>query len=138
MEVNYVAIGVCAVLSMVIGGIWYGPLFGKKWMELNGVSPDDVDCREAMQKGAGPLYAIQFVLSLLQIYILAHFIGGWKDVSGVESAVWIWLGFVMPTVAGLSMWNMQSNQKKLLLFALSAGYQLVSFVVFGFILGTWQ
>lgn len=138
MEVNYVAIFVCAVLSMVIGGVWYGPLFGKKWMELNGLSPEDRMRREAMQKSAGPLYGIQFLLSLLQIYILAHFIGGWQDVSGVESAVWIWLGFIMPTVAGLSMWNMHPNRVKLAMFGLSAGYQLISFVVFGFILGMWQ
>jgi hypothetical protein len=138
MEVNYWAILVCAALSMVIGGIWYGPLFGKKWMELNGLSPEDRLRREEMQKSAGPLYAIQFILSLLQIYILAHFVKGWSDASGVESAVWIWLGFIMPTVAGLSMWNMNPNRVKLMMFALSAGYQLISFVVFGWILGTWQ
>jgi hypothetical protein len=138
MEVNYWAILVCAVLSMVIGGLWYGPLFGKKWMEINGLSPEDRMKREAMQKSAGPLYAIQFALSLLQIYILAHFIKGWTDVSGVENAVWIWLGFVMPTVAGLSMWNMHPTRVRLAMFFISSGYQLVSFVLFGFILGTWQ
>lgn len=138
MEINYFAVLACAVVSMVIGSVWYGPLFGKKWIEINGLSRDDIAKREAMQKEATPLYVIQFVLSLLQAYILAHFIGGWTEVSGVENALWIWLGFVMPTVAGLAMWNMQPTKVRWMLFGLSAGYQLICFVVFGWILSTWR
>ncbi len=59
MEINYLAILVCGVLSMVIGAIWYGPLFGKKWMEICGVNADDLNARKEMQKGAAPLYAVQ-------------------------------------------------------------------------------
>jgi hypothetical protein len=137
MDINYWAVLAGAVASMVIGSVWYGPLFGRKWMEINELNPDDVAKREAMQKEAMPLYGVQFVLSLLQLYILAHFIQGWTEVSGVENAVWIWLGFVMPTVAGLAMWNAKPNKVKWAMFLISSGYQLVNFVVFGWILGTW-
>lgn len=138
MEINYWAVLACAVVSMVIGSVWYGPLFGRKWMEVNELSPDDVAKREALQKEATPLYVVQFVLSLLQAYILAHFIGGWTEVSGVENAIWIWLGFIMPTVAGLAMWNMKSTKVRWAFFGLSAGYQLICFLTFGLILGTWK
>ncbi len=37
IEVNYLAIIVGAVFSMILGAIWYGPIFGKKWMEIIGV-----------------------------------------------------------------------------------------------------
>jgi len=124
--------------SMVIGSVWYGPLFGKKWIEINGLNVGDIAKREVMQKAAMPLYLIQFGLSLLQLYILAHFIGGWKEASGVETSIWIWLGFVMPTVAGLSMWNMQLTKVRLAMFLISSGYQLVSFVAFGLILSWWS
>lgn len=138
MEVNYWAVLAGALSSMVIGSIWFGPLFGKKWIAINGLKPEDIVKREAMQKAALPLYIVQFVLSLLQLYILAHFIQGWKEVSGIENALWIWLGFVMPTVAGLAMWNMQPTKVKWALFLISSGYQLVSFLMFGWILGTWR
>lgn len=138
MDVNYWAIFVCAVLSMVIGFFWYGPLFGRKWMEINELNPDDLAKREEMQKSAGPLYAVQFLLSLLQIFILAHFIERWAGVSGLENAFWIWLGFVMPTIAGLSMWSAKPAKVRWVLFCLSAGYQLVSFVVFGLVLSIWK
>jgi len=139
METNYWAILACAVASMVIGTVWYGPLFGRKWTEINELSPDDLAKREAMQKGAGPLYAIQFFLSLLQIYILNNLIL-WTGAS--DKAVWVafflWLGMVMPTVAGLAMWNAKPTKVKWTLFLLSSGYQLILFVVYGVILGLWR
>jgi hypothetical protein len=138
MEINYWAVLACAVVSMVIGAIWYGPLFGRKWMAINGANPDDIARRKEMQKAAGPLYGVQLLLSLLQLYVLATLIV-W---TGAETrAVWFaffqWLGFVMPTVAGLSMWTAQPAKVKWATFLISSGYQLVSFIVFGFILGHW-
>lgn len=134
IAINYFAVLVCGVLAMVLGYVWYGPLFGKKWMEIVGVNAKDKAAREAMQKEAGPLYAVQFVLALLQAYILAHFIAGWQDASGTTVALWIWLGFVMPTVAAGAMWNNDSKKVKWARFWIQAGYNVVLFIIFGFIL----
>ena len=38
MEVNWIAVIAAAVSAFVMGGLWYGPLFGKKWMALVGLS----------------------------------------------------------------------------------------------------
>ncbi len=138
MEVNYYAIGVCAILSMVIGFIWYGPLFGKKWAEIIGTSSQDAEARKKMQQAAGPLYGIQFLLSIFQVWVLAYYIVGWKDASGLTNALWIWAAFVLPTVAGASMWNNGSNKIKWSRFLIQTGYQLVLFAVYGIILGTWR
>ncbi len=138
MEINYLAVLVCGVASMVIGFVWYGPLFGKIWMNAAGIGPMDMEKRKEMQKSAGPLYGIQFVLSLFTAYVLAHYIAGWKDASGVENALWIWAAFVMPIVAGNAMWNNFTAKAKWTLFWLGAGYQLVLFVAYGLILGMWR
>ena len=37
---NYYAIAAAAASSIVIGFIWYGPLFGTAWMKEMGVAPD--------------------------------------------------------------------------------------------------
>lgn len=137
MEVNIWAVLAGAVASMIIGSVWYGPLFGRTWMQLNGVDLNDVEKIRAMQKAAMPLYGVQFCFSLLQLYVLAHFVQGWKEASGTETAIWIWLGFVMPTVAGLSMWTSQSSKVKWTTFLIAASYQLTCFIVFGWILGRW-
>ena len=63
MQINYLAILVSAILSMVVGSIWYGPLFGKKWAELIGADPNDKKKMKEMQKSAGPLYMVQFLLT---------------------------------------------------------------------------
>jgi len=138
MEINYLAVLVCGVFAMVVGGIWYGPLFGRAWMHILGVNPDDTKRQKEMQKAAGPLYLIQFILVLFQAYVLAHYIKGWNEVSGVENALWIWAAFIMPTVAGASMWNNDSRKTAWKRFLIQTGYQLVIFVVFGLILAAWK
>ncbi len=136
MDINYVTILGAAVTSMVVGSIWYGPLFGKKWMEICGVSALDEVRRKQMQRGSLPLYGIQFVLTLLQLYVLAGLVN-WENGSAVGIAFWMWLGFVMPTIAGSAMWNNDSTKIKWARFLIQAGYQLVMFLIYGYMLGLW-
>lgn len=138
MNINYLAVIVCAVLSMVTGYVWFGPLFGKKWLETIKAKPEDLEARKEMQKKAGPLYGVQFILSLFQIWILANLISGVTDGTGLISSLWIWAGFVMPTVAGASMWNNDSAKVSWTRFWLQAGYQLLNFVIFGLVLSLWR
>ncbi len=136
--INIWAVLACAIFSMILGSIWFGPLFGKKWMEITGADPSDLAKRKEMQKNAGPLYAVQFVLSLFQAWVLAYYIAGWPDISGVTNSLWIWAGFVMPIVAGGSMWNNDSSKVAWSRFWINASYQLVLFISYGLILGFWR
>jgi hypothetical protein len=148
ITVNWWAIIVAAIASMVIGSIWYGPLFGKKWQEVMGVQYDNKSPEEqkAMRKGMGMLYGAQFVLSILTIWILAHYtaivklttIGMTSTSVGIQNALWVWLGFIMPTVAGAAMWSGKSKRLSWNMFLISAGYNIVLFAVFGLILGAWN
>lgn len=138
IEINYFAVIVCAILAMVLGYLWYGPFFGKKWMEIVGVNPNDLEARKKMQKNAGILYFIQFALTLFQVWILAYYIGGWQGASGLENALWIWAAFVIPVVAGTAMWNNDSRKVSWARFLIQGGYQLVLFAMFGIILGVWR
>jgi hypothetical protein len=135
--INYWAVLACAVLSLVIGYVWYGPLFGKKWVEVVGATALDKEARKKMQAKAGPLYVVQFLLVLFQVYILAYYIKGWTDVSGITQSLIIWAAFIVPMIAGSAMWNNDSSKVAWTRFLLQSGYQLVLFVLFGFILGVW-
>ncbi len=137
-EINYYAILVCGIVSMILGFVWYGPLFGKKWTEIIGATEMDLAKRKEMQKRAAPLYAVTFILSLFQAWVLAYYIAGWKDASGVENSLWIWAAFVIPTVAAGAMWNNDSKNISWARFLIQGGYYLVLFVVFGLILGYWK
>jgi hypothetical protein len=138
MDINYLAVLVCAILAMVLGFTWYGPLFGKKWMRISGLDNIDEARKKEMMKGVWKLYLAQFALVLFQLYVLAHFVLGWATVSGVHSSLWLWVGFVMPTVAMSCMWTNDSAKVAWTKFLIQAGYQLVAFIMFGLILGSWQ
>lgn len=136
--VNYWAVAAGAVLSMILGAIWYGPLFGKKWMEIVGVDPADQEARKKMQKSAGPLYGIQFVLVLFQISVLAYMVADAQTDGGLERALWIWAAFVIPTLAGAVMWTNEAGKLKWARFLIQGGYHLLLFVMFGLLLQFWK
>jgi len=49
IQVNYVAVLVCAVVTFLLGGLWYSPvLFAKRWVALVGLT------EEQMKKGGSP------------------------------------------------------------------------------------
>lgn len=137
-SINYIAILVGAVISMAIGAVWYGPLFGKKWLEIAGVNPSDLEARKKMQKSAGPLYVVQFALTLFQVLVLAHLIADTTKVTGMERALWIWAAFVIPTLAGAVMWTNEQSKMKWTRFFIQGGYQLVIFFIFGLLLQYWK
>lgn len=138
MTINYFAVAVCAVLSMVIGFIWYGPLFGKTWMRIAGADAKDKAEREKMQKEAGPLYGIQFVLSIIQVCVLSFYLQAFSVSAGIASALLIYIGFVIPLVAGNAMWNNKPKKVMWAQFLIQAGYQLILFVVYAIILTMWH
>jgi hypothetical protein len=137
MEINYLAVIVSAIWAMVLGAIWYGPLFGKQWMKIVGINSKDKKAMAKMKKESGKLYFIQFLIVFFQVFVLAFYIKGWEEASGLENAMWIWAAFIMPTIAGSAMWNNDSKQISKMRFFIQGGYQLVLFISFGLILGMW-
>ena len=137
--INFWPVLVCAIVSMVIGSIWYGPLFGKKWMHIMGAGSMSEEEKKKMQKGMMPMYLTQFLLSLFQIWVLSWYISFLSGVSGgVHTAFSIWIAFIVPTLAGSAMWTRDSSKIKWSKFLIQAGYQLVSFVIFALILVSWK
>ncbi len=139
MIINLWAVLACAVVAMVIGMIWYGPLFGKKWAQLIGCDNLSPEQMKEMSKGMWKFYLTQFLLVLFQVYILAFYIkGAQADMSGVSNALWIWAAFIMPTIAGGALWSGEDVKKSWAKFWIMTGYNLVLFIAFGLILGSWN
>lgn len=138
IEINYLAVLVCGIAAMVLGFIWFGLLFEKLWMNVCGTSSDDLQKRVEMKKRAAPLYVIQFILALFQAWALAHYFTGWNQTMAVLQTIEFWLIFVMPVVAGMSMWNNDSKKISWTRFLLQGGYYLVLLVVFALILSVWM
>lgn len=136
VQINYVAILLAAVSSMVIGFAWYSPyLFGKQWMKLSGYTTENM---KKEQKEMGKWYGLSFVLALITAYVLSHvmtlsmnYFNYAAVTTGLTTAFWMWLGFIMPTQATGTIFG----DKKWQLFGINTGYQLVVVLVMGVILG---
>ncbi len=117
---------------MILGFIWHGPLFGKAYMRAAGIdanmSPEKM---KEIQKKMWQLYISQFILVALEAYILWHYVLGSIDVmTPMSNAWWIWLGFVMPVIAGQWMWSARPRKLAWNGFLISAGYNLALLVIF--------
>ena len=140
MDINFLAVLVCGILSMAIGMLWYSKiLFGNAWCEINGMnmnmSPEEM---KAAQKKMTPVYITQFALSLFQAFVLAYFIDALGNVSGMITGFWMAMGFAIPAIAGITMWNGKPKKVAEKMFLISAGYQAVILCVSGLILGMWK
>lgn len=136
--VNYLAVLVAAVAGMAVGFAWYGPLFGKQWMALSGMSQQGIN--EAKKQGMGKIYLVAFLGSLLMAYVLAHFLvfasfytGAYGASAGLMAGFWSWLGFIVPVTIGSVLWE----GKSLKLWFLNAGHYLVVLLLMGLILSLW-
>ncbi len=139
MQINYLAILVCGVAAMVIGFLWYGPLFGKAYMKVMGADMMSPEQKAAMRKNMWGMYLLQFILSIVTAGTLAYHISNWSGSStAVGIAICSWFGFVMTTEAGAALWSGKPKKLAWNMFFISAGAQLVTFVVFGLIIAMWR
>lgn len=132
-EINYVAVLVAAIASMVVGMLWYGPLFGKPWMKLMGFTPKSV---KSMKLTPGKAMTMGFIGTLITSYVLSNFVvilGLTTLSAAAKFAFWIWLGLVAPLQFGAFLWE----GKPLKLFYLNAAYNLVVLIIMSGILAIW-
>ena len=95
VEVNIIAILFCTVLSMVLGSIWYGPLFGKPWMKMMGIKKGGLGGISGSEMAK--LYGIQTIGSIIMALVLSQFSG--------FSIFLIWAGFIAPVTLGTVLWE---------------------------------
>jgi len=135
IETNWIAVLAAGISAMVIGYVWYGPLFGKPWMKLTGITKEDV---EKDKKNMPMNYGGMFVAALVTSYVLDFTIRMGETImprsaiSGVTAAFWVWLGFI----AAVRVTDVIFNKKPLKLYFIETGYYLVFLLVAGVILGS--
>lgn len=128
-QINFLAVGVAALSSFLIGGLWYSPiLFANAWMRESGLT------EEQLREKVGRTFAIAFVLSLVIAFNLAAFLGpeatwSWGMTAGVLAAVWV--------AASLAV-TFAFERRSAMLTLIDAGYHLVAYAVMGVILGAWH
>jgi surface polysaccharide O-acyltransferase-like enzyme len=136
-HVNYLAVLVAGVVIFILGGLWYSPaLFAKKWTALMGKT--EAEMKAAAASASIPaMYAVAFLCSLVIAWALAIVIGHFGHpslVKGLKVAGLCWLGFAATTSFATGLFSMTPKP----LWLINSGYNLVSFLVAGAILGVWR
>ncbi len=136
VPINYLAVFASVVVMVVLGSLWYGPLFGKTWARLAGISMDRKPSSGEMAK----LVGIMAIGSFFMAFVLAHslvFAASYTQSSGISAglmaAFWNWLGFIVPLTVSPVLWE----KKPWSLFFLNSAYYLVGLCLMGTILAIW-
>lgn len=134
-EINWLAVLLAAVSSMVVGAVWYAkPVFGKRWMRLSGITDSDVQGTAVV-----PLI-ITFIVSFFTAAVLAgsaaiaqHFYEGNFFVNVVLTAVILWIGFTASRMLTHDLFDRRPSS----LTVLNLAHELVTVVVMGLIIGAF-
>ena len=128
-ELNWWAILLATVASFALGWLWYGPLFGRAWLEALGKSVEE------LQPSPTP-FIISFVTALVTCVVLAAIMQGLgiaNVAGGLALGLVAGIGFIATSMAsdaafcgwGTKLWGIQ------------AGYRVVYSVIMGGIIGAW-
>ncbi len=142
---NWPAIIVAALIPMILGAIYYGPLFGKTWRDSLGKTEDELKPNNAALAYGGALICAFLVSTSLNFIIqLVH-----KDINsagelfvntnstfghGALHGAILGLTFVGPVIISLSIFH-KMNWKTVVL---NVAFWSACFAIMGGILDVWK
>lgn len=130
-EINYLAVLVATVVTMILGFLWYSPiLLGNAWMKQRGMKMEDMS-------GGGPAtYILTTITALIGVFIVALIASMVDDVTvGTGAMIGLLVGLSVSAKIGMNY--LFENGTKGLYF-ITIGYHLVSYLVTGVIIGAWS
>lgn len=133
IEINYWAVLVAGISSMVIGYAWYSTsLFGRMWMAAIGKTEEEI---KAGYKPATMLWT--YLVAVVVAYVLNHFIqlvGAQSLTEALLTAFWAWLGFIFTVIVTNAFYEGRSAK----LVWINSFYQLAMVLAMAAILYSWR
>lgn len=127
-QINWLSIFIATFCGFfVLGGLWYGPIFGQAWMKEFGFSEKDLATRN-MSK----VFGLSFLLALIAAINLSMFIGPDAGLMvGLMAGFFAGFGWVATLLGILYLFEKRSLKA----FLINAGYCVFSLTLMGAILG---
>lgn len=134
-EINYWAVLLATLSSMVVGSIWYTPkVFGNYWMKAANVTPSG-NAKDAF----GPIL-VTVLVSFVTAWVLAgasfitwDFYGGNFLLNAVLTGVVLWAGFTAARFITHDAFDGRPSG----LTILNIAHELVTIVIMALIIGVW-
>ena len=130
-EISWLAVALCAISSLVLGGVWYSPaLFARTWQQAAGLSDD-----ELKSGNMAKIFGLTLVLSFIAAAVFAMFLG--KN-FGVGPATAAGFSAGLCWVAAAYGITYLFEHRPLKLWLINGGYHTLQFTLFGLIIGYLQ
>lgn len=130
-QVNYLAVLITTVITMVLGFLWYSPLlFGNAWMKQVGLK------KEEMSGGSPVTYILTALTALGGSFVLAVLLTMMKETTLMS-------GMIVGLLVGISIsvkigMNFLFESRTWGLYFITIGYHLVTYLIAGIIIGAMQ
>jgi hypothetical protein len=129
-DLNWMAVVAAAVSSFVLGGLWYGPIFGKAWQQQLGLSDEKIAA-----SNPAFIFGLAFVLTLVVATALAALLNVLMPEANVVAGLLIGVEISMVFVVSAFGINYLFARHSMALFGIDAGYMVLMFALMGAILG---
>lgn len=133
VNVNWLAVLAGAMIYMLVGGIWYGPIAGKAWMNEMGMTEEEV-------KASGPPTAAMvksFFAAIVMSIGLALILYNPGDESWMEGML-TGLAVAIFIVGGATFPNYAFENKSIRHFLIHMGNVTVAMMLIGAMMGAWR
>lgn len=135
MDISLGRVAVAAVVNIIVGALWYGPVFGRQWRGMMNLTDEKM---KSMPLTAGRAMVGGLVTALVLAYVLANEAIAWaptilstSQVSfALSLAFWVWLGYFVTNTFGGYLW--EGRSLKLTLF--NCAQQFVSLFAMALVL----
>jgi hypothetical protein len=131
VALNHLAIVTAALVAFIIGGAWYGPLFGKTWMREVGLTPE-----AAAAGNQAKIFGLAFLFTLVMAYNLGFFLGDPSIGLGMAAFYGFATGFGWIAMGLFIVGLFERRSAKLML--INGGYMTVTLTLMGLIIGGWR
>jgi hypothetical protein len=129
------AILASAASSMVIGFVWYGPLFGKAWARYSGWTEEKI--KTVSEKSMGLTYGLTLIaaiVSSLALTVLSRSLGATTATDGLMIGLLAGVGLAAMALAT----NFLFEHRPLGFWLIVAGYEVIFMAVAGVIVTIWR
>ncbi len=131
-KVNIWAVILAGVSHLIIGSLWYSPLlFGKSWIKLKGFCDEDFKTNKPFWM----ILTLSFLSAALSAYLISAVLG---PKPNAEFGAIVGAAIAMFWISMSKLSNVLFENEPVKLFFIHAGFDLVSFVAMGAIIGYWR
>ena len=134
-DVNLYAVLVAGIVPLAIGALWYGPIFGKRWLAMMEMTAEEV------QEGFNPVktHGVGLLLALLTAFVIAQLIAdigpdGGSAMIGVHVGLMALIAFVIPAAHQ----SVTFEKRKAGLAWLNVAYNGVALIGQGVVIALWR